>query len=219
LSSLVLRCGDAPVPITLSTLPTVTSGARPTDAELDEEVVPILDANARLIVLGGDDSLAAVLTHLMRNERLGIEVAYVPADRSPASRNYQLGVGSAAAKHALDGTAAPTPLIRDDTGVVLVGRATIHGANGSTLEGEAYVDDTRLFSGTVTAMHIEPTAAMPGLGACVERGRLRRNRWTEGRAAQLGTPGAVVTRDGIPGHHTVKRSSFYRHHEPWLLVR
>ena len=67
-------------------------------------------------------------------------------------------------------------------------------------------------------MQISPTLHMPGVRAAVSRG-LRKRRWVEGRAAQLGSPGAVVTRDGIRSTRTVPRSTFYRHHEPWLLVR
>ena len=110
------------------------------------------------------------------------------------------------------------PLIRDDTGTVLVGLAKITGVNGTPLTGEAYVDETRLFSGEVRAMFVTPTLELPGVRASVPR-RFRRRRWTAGRAAQLGTPAAVINRDGVQSDRTVPRSSFYRHHEPWLLVR
>jgi hypothetical protein len=123
-----------------------------------------------------------------------------------------------AAKRALEGKAAPTPLIRDDTGQVLVGRAADTGAGGAKLTGEAYIDDVRLFTGKVAALHISPTLELPGLRAAAQRG-LRKRRWITGRAVQLGTPGALVTRDGIASGRTVPRASFYRHHEPWLLVR
>jgi hypothetical protein len=39
-----------------------------------------------------------------------------------------------------------------------------------------------------------------------------------GRAAQLGTTGARVERDGVPGPREVKRSTFYRHTQGWLRV-
>ena len=63
MSTLVLRCGTAPVPITLAALTAVTGSARPTGAELDEEVLPVLDADAlpRLIVLGDDAKLETKL--------------------------------------------------------------------------------------------------------------------------------------------------------------
>ncbi len=223
MSTLVLRCGTAPVPITLAALTAVTGSARPTGAELDEEVLPVLDADAlpRLIVLGDDAALAAVLTHLLRIERLGVAIGYVPVDRSPAARNYGIGTGSAAAKLALDGAPAPTPLIRDDTGTVLVGRAVVTGPDGGPLTGEAYCDDTRVLNvdAEVNALRIEPTAEPPGLVVPVRRRFRRRRLRVPGRAVQVGTPGALVTRDGVPDDRVVRRVSIYCHHEPWQLIR
>lgn len=219
LSTRVLRCADSPVPIALAAAPTTQTAAVP-DTTLIDELLPVLAADSlpRLIVLGGDAALAAVLTHLMRTERLHVEVGFVPVENTYAADAYQLGTGNSAARRALQGTAEKVPLIRDDTGTVLVGRAKITGVDGALLTGEAYVDETRLFSGDVRAMFVSPTLEMPGVRACVPR-RFRRRRWITGRAAQLGTPGAVITRDGVPSEKTVPRSSFYRHHEPWLLVR
>lgn len=219
LSTHVLRCDGAPVPIALAALPTSSTAAIPDTTEIDE-LLPVLAADSlpRLIVLGDDAALATVLTHLMRTERLHVEIGYVPVEKTYGSRAYQTGTGNAAAKRAIDGKATPVPLIRDDTGQVLVGRARITGVGDEKLEGEAYVDDVQLFSGKVTAMLISPTLHQPGVRAAAPKG-MRKRRWVEGRAAQLGTPGAVVTRDGIRTERTVPRSSFYRHHEPWLLVR
>ena len=219
LSTHVLRCNGAPVPIALTSQPTTQTTAIPATAELDE-LLPLLaaDNRPRLIVLGEDAGLAAVLTHLLRTDRLNVEIGYVPVDRTYGSRAYQTGTGSHAAKRALAGKATETPLIRDDTGTVLVGRATITGPDSGKLEGEAYVDEVRLFTGKVTALHVSPTLETPGVRATIQRGWGKR-RWVAGRAAQLGSPGAVVTRDGIASDRTVPRSSFYRHHEPWLLVR
>ncbi|WP_345493716.1 hypothetical protein [Nocardia callitridis] len=190
------------------------------DTDEIDELLPVLAADSlpRLIVLGEDTALAAVLTHLMRTERLHVEIGYVPTEKTYGSRVYQTGTGNAAAKRAVEGTPTELPLIRDDTGKVLVGRAMITGPEASKLEGEAYVDETKLFSGTVTAMQISPTAHLPGVRATIPR-RIGKRRWVEGRAAQLGTPGAVVTRDGITTERPVPRASFYRHNESWLLVR
>ena len=38
------------------------------------------------------------------------------------------------------------------------------------------------------------------------------------RAAQLGTTGAAVVRDGVPGRREAQRSTFYRHTTGWLRV-
>lgn len=200
-------------------MPTTQTAAIPDPAEIDE-LLPVLAADSlpRLIVLGHDAALAAVLTHLMRTERLHVEIGYVPVEKTYASRAYQTGTGNAAAKRAIEGRAAETPLVRDDTGTVLVGRAVITGVGGTKLEGEAYVDDTQLFTGKVTAMIVSPSLDLPGARATVRKG-IRKRRWVEGRAAQLGTPGAIVTRDGVRTDRPVPRSTFYRHHESWQLVR
>ena len=92
-------------------------------------------------------------------------------------------------------TARRVPLIRDDTGHVLVRAAEWRGRDGEPLRGEAVVDDTVLFDGEVTGVRVEPTQAMPGLRASVYSPQAER-RWAIGRAAQLGTTGAVVVRDG-----------------------
>ena len=219
MSTQVLRCADAPVPIALAAQPTSQTDTIPDVAVIDE-LLPTLAANSppRLIVLGGDAALAVVLTHLMRTERLHVEIGFVPPERSHAVQAYQLNTGNTAAKCALEGTPAEAPLVRDDTGTVLVGRAEITGVDDARLAGEAYVDDVRLFSGQVGSMVVTPTLELPGVRAGVPR-RFRRNNWTAGRAVQLGTPGAVISRDGVRSARSVPRASFYRYHQPWLLVR
>ncbi len=157
----------------------------------------------RVVVLGGDAELATVLTRLMRADLLDVEVARVR------------GLGGA--RRALRGSARRVPLIRDDTGTVLVGSALwLPPAQSSAIHGEGVVDDTVLFDGDVAGVRIEPTATMPGLRAAVLDGR--RRRWVSGRAAQLGTSGARVVRDGVEGAREVKRSTFYRHTTGWLQV-
>jgi hypothetical protein len=154
----------------------------------------------RLIVVGSAADLAAVLTRLLRADRLDVEIGH--AD------------GWWAARTARRGTARRVPLIRDETGQVIVGAAEWTGA---PLQGEAVVDDTQLFDGEVPGVRIEPTLRMPGLRAAVT-GQGRR-RWVTGRAAQLGTTGAEVVLDGVPAPRPVRRSTFYRHTHGWLLVK
>jgi hypothetical protein len=153
----------------------------------------------RVIVIGSDADLAAVLTHLLRADRLDVEVGHV---RRPWD-----------ARRALTGRAQRVPLIRDETGTVIVGAAEWRG---DPLHGEAVVDDTVLFDGDVAGVRIERTRTMPGLRATV-LGRFPR-RWVVGRAVQLGADGAVVVRDGVPAPRPVRRSTFYRHTEGWLRV-
>jgi hypothetical protein len=169
----------------------------------------------RLIVVGADPDLAAVLTRLLRADRLDVEVGYAPRRRTAATRVHRLPTGRRAARRARRGTARRVPLIRDETGSAIVGTAEWRPAgDAQLLHGEAVVDDTVLFNGDVDGVQIEPTAALPGL-----RARVARGRWVTGRAAQLGTTGASVVRDGVPAARTVRRSTFYRHTEGWLLVR
>lgn len=157
----------------------------------------------RLIVVGAAADLAAVLTRLLRTDNLDVEVGHA--------------TGWWTARRARRGTARRVPLIRDDTGHVVVGAAEWRGPEGEPLRGEAVVDDTQLFDGEVGGVRIEPTQAMPGLRACVIRPG--RRQWLVGRAAQLGTTGAVVLRDAEQSPKIIRRSTFYRHTRGWLLVR
>lgn len=159
-----------------------------------------LGDHRRIVVVGSDADLATVLTRLLRADRLDVEVAHVP--------------GFFGARRAISGVAQPVPLIHDETGTVIVGSAVWRGVDGP-LHGEAIVDDTVLFDGDAPGVRVEPTFAMPGLRAAV----IGRRRWVAGRAAQLGTTGAVVIRDGVAAPRPVTRSTFYRHTEGWLRVR
>ncbi|KMO79404.1 hypothetical protein MCHUDSM44219_02946 [Mycolicibacterium chubuense] len=187
----VLTFGDRRAPRALRDLPTTG---------LDG-----LTAWRRVVVVGSSADLAATLTALLRADRLDVEVAHV---RHPWR-----------ARRALTAPATRVPLIRDETGTVVIGAAHWRPADGQrTIRGEAVVDDTVLFDGQVPAVRIEPTAQLPGLRAAVLAGRWRPRRWVTGRAAQLGTTGALVIRDGVPGPRPLRRSTFYRHTEGWLRV-
>jgi hypothetical protein len=161
----------------------------------------------RVAVVGSHADLAAVLTALLRADRLDVEVAHV---RRPWH-----------ARRARTGVATRIPLVRDDTGAVITRAAYWLPPNESatTVRGEATVDDTVLFHGDVTGVRIEPTATMPGLRATALSSRMRPKRWVTGRAAQLGTEAALVVRDGVPAQRPIRRSTFYRHTEGWLSVR
>ncbi len=191
----VLHCGDRKLPRALASLP------RSQASEPNAIDAAALDVR-RIVVVGSDADLAAVLTRLMRAERLDIEVAPV--------RDWR------GARRAIRGVARRVPLVRDDTATVIVGAALwLPPVDSAALRGEAVVDDAVLFDGDVSAVRIEPTSAMPGLRATVMGGR---RRWLAGRAVQLGTTGARVVRDGVEGPRDVKRSTFYRHTTGWLRV-
>ncbi|OBI54441.1 peptidase M50 [Mycobacterium sp. E787] len=200
----VLVFGDRRVPGPLTGLPVHT-------ADIDAAIGPY----RRLAVVGADADLAAVLTRLLRADRLDVEVAYVPTRRTRATRIYRAPAGRRAARRARRGSAHRVTLIRDETGSVVAGRAGwLPPDGGQLLRGEAVVDDTTLFDGDVAAVWVEPTLAAPGL-----RARVKGRRWVAGRAAQLGSTGVTVVRDGVAAPRAARRSTFYRHVEGWLLVR
>ena len=170
------------------------------------------------MVVGADADLAAVLTLLLRAGRLDVEVGYAPRRRTAATRAYRVQAGRPAARRARRGSAQRVPLIRDETGSAIVGAAHWRPiGDAQLLHGEAVVDDAALFDGDVAGVRIEPTAALPGLRARVAGSRPR--RWLAGRAAQLGSTGVAVVRDGVPAPRTTQRSTIYRNTEGWLLVR
>lgn len=137
------------------------------------------DEPVRVIVIGSDAALAAVVTRLMRIDALWIAVGFVPVDAaSLIARNW--GVDSeqlpatAALDLALTGTPRPTALIRDDAGIVSVGCTEIFHAGG-TLVGEVIVDsDTLFFNEDAISwngrpgpygVRFVPTPGAPGLAA------------------------------------------------------
>ena len=172
----------------------------------------------RLVVIGADADLAAVLTLLLRAGRLDVEVGYAPRRRTAAGRIYRVSAGRRAARRARRGSAQRVPLIRDETGSAIVGAADWRPTgDGQLLHGEAVVDDVVLFDGDVAGVRVQPTGALPGLRARVLGSRSR--RWLIGRAAQLGSDGVAVVRDGVAAPRTARRSTIYRNVEGWLLVR
>ena len=213
----VLMFGDHRVPKPLRGLPAV----RIDDPGDGEVLQAAITGVRRVVVVGADVDLAAVLTRLLRAEQLDVEVGYAPRRRTAATRVYRVPAGRRAARRARRGSARRTPLIRDETGSVIVGTAHWRPPgppdDGQLLHGEAVVDDTPLFDGAVVGVRIEPTAALPGLRARVLGSRSR--CWLTGRATQLGTTGAAVLRDGVSASRAVRRSTFYRNTQGWLLVR
>lgn len=212
----VLVFGGGPLPRPLRGLT-----ALPADDDTGNDAVDAaIRRYPRLVVVGGDTDLARVLTRVLRTDRLDVEVGYAPRRRSPATRAYRLPAGWRAARRARRGAALSVPLIRDDAGTVLVGIGRWLPVDGTVVvRGEGIVDDATLFDGEVAEVLIQPIPAAPGLRAGVPSRRGRVRHWVTGRAAQLGTTGALVVRDGVYATRTVKRSTFYRHIQDWLLVR
>lgn len=213
--TVVLLFAGRPLPRPLRGLPTVQVGADTSTGDMDAAIARY----RRLVVVGGDTDLAQTLTRLLRVDRLDVEVGYVPQRRTPATAAYRLPAGWRAARRARRGAAQPVPLVRDDAGTALVGVGRWLPVDGAAvLHGEGIVDDAALFDGDVAEVLIEPMGTAPGVRAGVPDRRGRVRRWVAGRAAQLGTTGALVVRDGSYSSRTVKRSTFYRHIEDWRLV-
>lgn len=217
--TVVLLFAGRALPRPLRGLPTVQVG----DESSTDDVTALdaaIDRYRRLVVVGADPDLARTVTRLLRADRLDVEIGYAPRRRTPATAAYRLPTGWRAARRARRGTAHPVPLVRDDAGTALVGVGRWLPVDGAAvLRGEGIVDDAALFDGEVAGVLIEPMGTAPGVRAGVPSRRGRVRRWVTGRAAQLGTAGALVVRDGVYGSRTVKRSTFYRHIEDWLLVR
>lgn len=175
---------------------------------------------ADVIVVGTDGDLAAVVLRLVRTERLAATtVGYVPAQRSSAvAALWGLPTPpERALELASRGRVDPVPLIRDDKGGVLLGKATV-----GRVRGEAYCDDTRAFRGVARRIEVSPdNRGGAGVTARVTLGGplLRRTASFAGRAFQLGCEPVTATLDGVPQPRPANRWTWYRHTEDLRLVR
>jgi len=211
-------------PIALPDLPRVELPARPDRSAVD----PVLrERTPRRVVVAGDDAdLAAVVVRLLRTERLDVEIAYVPVGATAATRAWGLPHGQAAADLAGAGTARPVPLVRDDSGGVLVGRGEIDG-----LVGECYCDEHLVLRGRAPRLVVAPSpsgiAVRAGHGRRPPDGRMRAlspkvatGRGSAiGRAVQIGGEPMTVVNDGVAHPRPVPRWTWFRHTTDLLLVR
>ncbi len=205
MGSLVVACGvEAARPDWVS-LP-----ARPGKSDLD----PLLgDAVSRIVVAGSDASLAAVVLRLLRADRLDVAVGFVPVGDSVVAGLWGLP-GGGAMELALDGAARSLPLVRDDSGGVLVGRGTM-----GPVTGEAYCDDQLALRGQARLIEVSPDAGGGVLGRVVRRGFPRaRAAVYRGRAFQVGCHPAGVVVDGVAHPRPVTRWTWYRHTEDLLAI-
>ena len=179
----------------------------------------------RLVVAGDDADLAAVVVRLVRTERLDVEIAYLPAGPTPATRAWGLPHGAEAAARAGSGIATPVPLVRDDSGGVLVGRGEIDG-----LVGECWCDEHLVLRGRAPRLVVVPgpdgIAVRAGRGHRPPDGRMRAlppkvasGRGSAlGRAVQVGGEPMTVVVDGVPHPRPVPRWTWFRHTTDLLLV-
>ncbi len=168
------------------------------------------------MVCGTDADLAAVLLRLLRISSLGVPVGYVPSSATSAvARLWGLPVAPpAAAELALHGRPDRVPLVRDDTGGVLVGLGVVR-----PLQGVAYCDDKVVLRGHASRLEVTPDRQLGLVVRVVRRGLLGRQvHQTAGRAVQLGCQPTGVWRDGV-ADRTTDRWTWYRHTEDWQLIR
>jgi len=222
--ALALACGNTPVARLADRLAEAVSiGEVPDRAEID----PVLDrlADRRLVVVGTDAALAAVVLRLLRTSRLAtVPVGFVPTDPdSEAAAVWGLPVEpDRALTVALNAEAERAPLIRDDNGGVLVGLGVL-----GPVRGVVYCDEELLLRGQAGKVEVspDPTAgsdtSKDGLTVRVTRTGLLGRRVTNGagRAVQVGCIPLVVDRDGVPYARPVDKWTWYRHTEDWRLVR
>lgn len=224
LRGIVLGCGtNLPLAPTIDQAHLVRVPERPGKADLDETLreAAALEPGegADLVVVGTDADLAAVVLRLLRTDRLAaLSVGFVPARKdSVVGALWNLpAVPERAFGLATRGEVDRVPLIRDDKGGVLMGRATF-----GTVRGEAYCDDTRAFRGIARRIEVTPdNQGGDGVAARVTTGTLlRRTASYTGRAFQLGCEPATPVIDGVPQPREAKRWTFYRHTEDLRLVR
>lgn len=205
----------------------------------------------RVVVHGSDAAVAAVVSKLMRIDALWVEVGFIPSSASSVALSWGLDATFSPAQHltfALASPAVPTPVIRDDHGVVTLGVAEVTGPVDSTgkavkeaeMIGEVIVDSEVLYeqnkAGTSdfnNGVRLVPTPDAPGLAA-VQRPPLPRKGWfgrtkkprstvsptvLRGRALQAGGVDLAVTRDGVRHPRPLKSVTFYRHLRDGQFVR
>lgn len=222
MSALVLACGNtdvaegAPLFTERDDLRVRAVPARPDRATLD----PLLTTTERVIVHGTDADLAAVALRLMRTERLEtVAVGFVPVERDSAVRAlWDLpGDPRRAAELALRGEVEPVPLVRDDTGGVLVGLGVLR-----QVRGLVYCDDTTALRGRASRVEVTPDPDRgAGLVARVVRIGLlgKRVETFRGRAVQVGCLPVIPRSDGVDHPREARRWTWYRHTSDLRLIR
>ena len=104
---------------------------------------PISDP-LRVVVVGSDAALSAVLTRLMRADTMWVEVGFVPTDDDSPTADYW-GITNLSIEEQFDcaasGRVRPLPLIRDDAATAVAGRASVSDWENRELTAEIIVDD------------------------------------------------------------------------------
>ena len=202
----------------------------------------------RVVVVGSDAALSAVLTRMMRADYLWAEVGFVPTDEtSTAAMNWGLPTSAEdALSFALSAPVKSVPLIRNDAGLAVAGAATIAEWTDEEITGEIIVDDDVLLRADrekhVFGARLVPMTDAPGIVAAravssfatdasprrrlfgrlrkhVQPGQLDPASVVRGRAVQAGGPSLSISVDGVRAPRPVKRVTFYRHLRDLQIVR
>lgn len=183
------------------------------------EIDPLL--SGRVLVIGDDADLNAVVLRLLRKDLLGaVAVGYATPQRTAFTELYALPTGAEAVTAARLAEIDLVPLVRSDTGGVLVGAAQL-----APITGTFYVDEQRIPGGSARVIQVEPDARA-GVAVTVVRRRFAgfgpRPRTYFGRAVEFGIlPGSdtAIIYDGIRHPRATNRWVFYRHTAPLRLIR
>ena len=172
----------------------------------------------RVLVIGDDADLAAVVLRLLRAERLAsVVVAFASDVTTTVTDLWSLPLGAAAVELAIAGDPDLIPVVRNDVGGLVVGSGSV-----SPVQGTVYVDENRVLSGGAAHLIVEPDTEK-GLAVTIVPRRIlgfgRRSRTFRGRAVSIATFGSRVISDGVVFDRKLDRWTFYRHTEPLRLVR
>ena len=145
---------------------------------------PFLHEPLRVVVIGSDAALSAVLTRMMRADYLWAEVGFVPTgEHSTTAMNWGLkssepgqsaggkqgAVLEEALAFAMTAPVKPVPLIRNDAGLAVAGSATIAEWSNEEITGEIIVDDAVLLRADrekdVFGAKLVPMTDAPGIVA------------------------------------------------------
>ncbi|MGY1801801.1 hypothetical protein ACI78T_00790 [Blastococcus sp. SYSU D00922] len=181
----------------------------PGQAPRPEDVAAAAEAES-LRVRGPVAGLAAVLTVLLKAQRTAqVPVAWEPAgDKASLALARDIGVGT--------GGPRDLCLVRDDHGGVLLhhGRVEAAGDGRRSLSRriglQAHHDDIKVADGEITRIDVRPDwRAVDTIGVTVMLQPLRPTRQTSGRALQIASDPARITRDGVPFPRPVHRWTWY----------
>lgn len=200
----------------------------------------------RIVVIGSDAALSAVLTRLMRADNLWAEIGFVPVGPSTAAKNWGLPASiQEALELAFHGAVNPAPLIRDDAAVAVAGSATVTNWEPGEITGEIIVDDHVQIRHEATkktprrgifGARLVPMLDAPGIATVTmdtplpsevkaggffprPSGSVIPESFSTGRALQAGGPSLRIRVDGISRKRTVERVTFYRHLRDLQIVR